>query len=327
MSTDLQILRTAKTALDEGLIDLADFDIVKSSFLKAQSIKAGLDAGFIGETDYAEARREFFSSLGMANFGTPTPRSTAGELTMLPPPAPASARHCSQPVTAPSTAPSRAIAQDAAANSRVSTAAAPCPPLAIEKVIGSDLHKSSDDLGSLAVTPASSRAASTPVGASNGLLRFEDRGGVAAVADKRSMAGIGVHPDAVNICWELRVRKKYRWVSFKIASAGKVVEIDRIGEPGSTYGDFAASMPPNSCRYGVYDYEYINSEGTAFGKLVFLSWAPDAAPTKAKMQHASTKDFFRGFIDGLSVDLHVTDAEDLNEAALREQVANTVARK
>jgi hypothetical protein len=42
------------------------------------------------------------------------------------------------------------------------------------------------------------------------------------------------------------------------------------------------------------------------------------------MQHASTKDFFRGFLDGLSVDLHATEPDELNEQGLRERVQNMV---
>lgn len=65
MALDLQILRTAKAALDEGLLNTADYDSMKASFIKAQSIKAGVEAGFISQTDYAEARAAFFSGLGM----------------------------------------------------------------------------------------------------------------------------------------------------------------------------------------------------------------------------------------------------------------------
>lgn len=65
MALDLQILRTAKAALDEGLLNAADYDSMKASFIKAQSIKAGVEAGFISESDYAEARAAFFSGLGM----------------------------------------------------------------------------------------------------------------------------------------------------------------------------------------------------------------------------------------------------------------------
>jgi hypothetical protein len=55
--------------------------------------------------------------------------------------------------------------------------------------------------------------------------------------------------------------------------------------------------------------------------------APDDAPVKKKMQHSSTKDFFRSMLDGLAVELHATDRGDLGEATLRERVSQTVAKK
>ena len=45
------------------------------------------------------------------------------------------------------------------------------------------------------------------------------------------------------------------------------------------------------------------------------------------MQHASTKDLFRGVLEGVSVELHATDPADMEEAVVRERVAATVARK
>lgn len=66
MALELQILRTAKAALEEGLLGPADYESMKASFIKAQSIKAGVEAGFISESDYSEARLAFFSGLGMS---------------------------------------------------------------------------------------------------------------------------------------------------------------------------------------------------------------------------------------------------------------------
>jgi len=48
--------------------------------------------------------------------------------------------------------------------------------------------------------------------------------------------------------------------------------VDQCGGPKSNFLEFASYMPENECRYGVYDYEYVNSEGTVYGKLVFVSW-------------------------------------------------------
>ncbi len=79
-----------------------DFDQIKLAFLRAQQIKAGLDAGFIREEDYVQARDSFLHALdfstsaspngiappqrtstpplqgGVAGAGVPPPRSTSG---------------------------------------------------------------------------------------------------------------------------------------------------------------------------------------------------------------------------------------------------------
>jgi cofilin len=60
---DLGALRSAKQALDEGLITPQDFDVVKVAFLKAQQIKAGLDAGFIRQGDYDKAVDAYIHAL------------------------------------------------------------------------------------------------------------------------------------------------------------------------------------------------------------------------------------------------------------------------
>ncbi len=66
---DLAVLRTAKQALDEGLLNPEDYDFIKKAFLRAQQIKAGLDAGFIKEEDFVQARDSFLHSLDFALVG------------------------------------------------------------------------------------------------------------------------------------------------------------------------------------------------------------------------------------------------------------------
>jgi cofilin len=69
MSVELQALRTAKAAVDEGLMQPTDYNAVKQAFVRALAIKGGVDSGFLGQSDFADARREFFQSLGMSNLG------------------------------------------------------------------------------------------------------------------------------------------------------------------------------------------------------------------------------------------------------------------
>jgi len=97
---DLAVLRTARAALDEGLINAEDFDAVKGAFVRAQSIKAGRDAGFIMEADFAEARGEFFRAMGMSGLA-PAPAQPRCESPSSPSPAPRFAE-ASRPTAPPS---------------------------------------------------------------------------------------------------------------------------------------------------------------------------------------------------------------------------------
>jgi cofilin len=60
---ELAALKTAKEALDLGLITPQDYDVVKVAFLKAQQLRAGRDAGLMREEDYVKLRDSFLSAL------------------------------------------------------------------------------------------------------------------------------------------------------------------------------------------------------------------------------------------------------------------------
>ena len=56
-------LKTAREALEQRLIEGSDYDQVKAAFLRAQQIRAGLDAGFIRQDDYDQIKQTFLQSL------------------------------------------------------------------------------------------------------------------------------------------------------------------------------------------------------------------------------------------------------------------------
>ena len=60
---------------------------------------------------------------------------------------------------------------------------------------------------------------------------------------------------------------------------------------------------------------------------VAICRAPDAARIKAKMMYASTKDFFKGFLDGLSVEMQASDVADISEKDVSEAVRSSTTRQ
>ena len=55
--------------------------------------------------------------------------------------------------------------------------------------------------------------------------------------------------------------------------------------------------------------------------------APDTARIKAKMMYASTKDFFKGYLDGLSIELQGSDLDDVSEQEANTAVRSSVTRQ
>ena len=58
-----------------------------------------------------------------------------------------------------------------------------------------------------------------------------------------------------------------------------------------------------------------------------LCRAPDTAKIKAKMMYASTKDFFKGYLDGLSIELQGSDLDDVSEQEANAAVRSSVTRQ
>ena len=128
-------LKTAREALEQRLIEGSDYDQVKAAFLRAQQIRAGLDAGFIRQDDYDQIKQTFLQSLqGMSVSPTShSQRSMASSIEKndddqaapAPAPGPAPAPQASQNGRQTNRLPS--FSQSAAPNSQ-SHAPAPAAP-------------------------------------------------------------------------------------------------------------------------------------------------------------------------------------------------------
>ena len=134
------------------------------------------------------------------------------------------------------------------------------------------------------------------------------------------MSGIGVSEDAINLYYLIRAKSTYKWALWQIDEKGTTVVIADVGDPTSTYDQFLAALPEHDCRYGLFDYQYTAPDGNVMNKLVFLNWAPDTARVKAKMMYASTKDFFKGHLDGISAEFQASDLDEISEESVRDAV-------
>ena len=142
------------------------------------------------------------------------------------------------------------------------------------------------------------------------------------------MSGVAVTDDCLTVFNKVKMRTSdLQWATFRVEETEGSVLTAATGAVDGVYEDFVAALPEDDCRYAVYDYRYVNSEECEFRKLVFIVWNPDSARLKSKMLYASTKDFFKGRLSGIAVEIQATDYDEVSEEELRENIGGILTRK
>ncbi|CAI0403334.1 unnamed protein product [Linum tenue] len=125
-----------------------------------------------------------------------------------------------------------------------------------------------------------------------------------------SASGMAVQDDCKLKFLELKSKRNYRFIVFKIENQQVVVE--KLGSPEETYEDFTKCLPANECRYAVYDFDFTTDENCQKSKIFFIAWAPDTSKVRSKMVYASSKDRFKRELDGIQVELQATDPSEMS---------------
>nr|ACJ84098.1 unknown [Medicago truncatula] len=124
-------------------------------------------------------------------------------------------------------------------------------------------------------------------------------------------SGMAVHDDCKLKFMELKAKRTHRFIVYKIEEKQKQVIVEKLGEPAQGYEDFTACLPADECRYAVYDFEYLTEENVPKSRIFFIGWSPDTARVRSKMIYASTKERFKGELDGIQIELQATDPTEM----------------
>ncbi|XP_039055279.1 actin-depolymerizing factor 2-like [Hibiscus syriacus] len=125
-------------------------------------------------------------------------------------------------------------------------------------------------------------------------------------------SGMAVHDDCKLKFLELKAKRTYRFIVYKIEEKQKEVIVEKLGDPSKNYDDFTGSLPANECRYAVYDFEFLTPEGVPKSRIFFIAWSPDSSRVRNKMIYASSKDRFKRELDGIQVELQATDPSEMD---------------
>eukprot|EP00257_Ricinus_communis_P001513 XP_002511837.2 actin-depolymerizing factor 8 [Ricinus communis] len=126
-----------------------------------------------------------------------------------------------------------------------------------------------------------------------------------------SASGMAVNDECKLKFQELK-KRNHRFIVFKIDEKIQQVSVEKLGGPHETYDDFANSLPPNECRYAVYDFDFTTNENCQKSKIFFIAWSPDTSRVRSKMVYASSKDRFKRELDGIQLELQATDPSEMS---------------
>ncbi|XP_031278609.1 actin-depolymerizing factor [Pistacia vera] len=135
-----------------------------------------------------------------------------------------------------------------------------------------------------------------------------------------SSSGMAVNDDCKLKFMELKAKRSYRFIVFKIEEKIQQVMVEKLGEPNESYEHFTDSLPANECRYAVYDFDFTTEENVQKSKIFFIAWAPDTSRIRSKMLYASSKDRFRRELDGVQVELQATDPSEMSMDIIKSRV-------
>ncbi|WOL10528.1 actin-depolymerizing factor 1 [Canna indica] len=127
-----------------------------------------------------------------------------------------------------------------------------------------------------------------------------------------SASGMAVNDECKIKFLELKAKRNFRFIIFKIDERIQQVAVEKLGEPGESYEDFTACLPADECRYAVFDLDFVTDENCQKSKIFFISWAPDTSRVRSKMLYASSKDRFKRELDGIQVELQATDPSEMS---------------
>ncbi|CAL9244305.1 unnamed protein product [Arabidopsis halleri] len=125
-------------------------------------------------------------------------------------------------------------------------------------------------------------------------------------------SGMAVHDDCKLKFMELKTKRTYRFIVYKIEEQQKQVVVEKIGEPADTHEALAACLPADECRYAVFDFDFLTAEDVPKSRIFFVAWSPDTAKVRSKMIYASSKDRFKRELDGIQIELQATDPTEMD---------------
>ncbi|KAJ3128060.1 cofilin [Nowakowskiella sp. JEL0407] len=93
------------------------------------------------------------------------------------------------------------------------------------------------------------------------------------------------------------------------------------GTPEASYESFAALLPEDEGRYGVFDLNYDSGADGIRNKIIFIMWAPNTSKIRSRMVYASSKAAIRERLQGVHAEVQCTEPSEIAFESVFEKVA------
>jgi cofilin len=134
-------------------------------------------------------------------------------------------------------------------------------------------------------------------------------------------SGVSVQDAVVSEFNNIKIGHKYVYIQMKITNDLKEIEVEKTVDTGAcSYEDFVHQLPPNDCRYAIYDFHFDTGKAGQREQLIFVVWCPDTAPVRTKMLYAASKDALKKKLVGINHEIQATEQADLNQKDVTEKV-------
>jgi len=124
-------------------------------------------------------------------------------------------------------------------------------------------------------------------------------------------SGVAVNDTCLDSFQELKLRKKFKYIIFKLSDDNSEIVVERAVESAS-YEEFVSALPHDTCRWAVFDFDFEKPGEGQRTKICFISWSPDTAKIKLKMLYASSKDALRKKLIGVAAEIQATDLAEVS---------------
>ena len=134
--------------------------------------------------------------------------------------------------------------------------------------------------------------------ATNGTENHLKTGGEQITYANKATAG-SVDPRCKEVFTQLKIRRKHRYVVYKIDPETEAVVVETIGARDADLDALLRALPDADSRYAIFDHAYKTYDGRPANKLFFLSWFPSNATPYSKMAYTHAKEHVREVFTGV----------------------------